>query len=147
MKRRVLFAYLLSAVFLSAVMLIFLSSCVSNLYRNRMLNYYSDDSVYVELTGVVKEKGSFDNLTIQVTDSSDDFYMYNMDIGNFMLYSNAEILLNIEEGDTIVFTSAPRQFYDGHFWPIVSLKKGGNELLSFEEGKKGLLKWIKEDFR
>lgn len=124
-----------------------LTSCLSDMYRKRMLDYYEDDSVYVELTGVVKEKGSFNNLTIEVTNSSADFYMYSMEIGDFMLYSNAEILVNIEENDTIVFISAPQQFYDGHIWPIVALKKGEQELLSFEEGKNSYLKWIKEDFR
>lgn len=128
-----------------------LTACSNEIYRKRMLDYYSVDSNYVKLTGVVLEKVKIRNeftntLSIKITSSDDDFYLYGTDTGDFHLYFDEELLDNIFEGDTIIFESAPRIFYDGQKYPIISLYKDGQELLSFAEGKSSYIEWIKNDF-
>ncbi len=127
-----------------------LTACADELCRNRMLEYYSDDSNYVELTGVVLEKVKNGNrltniLSIRVISSDDDFYMYGSDTGYFCVYSQ-KLLDSINVDDNIIFESAPRIFYDGQEYPILSLNKDGQELLSFAEGKNTFIEWIKNDF-
>lgn len=131
------------------IWLLFSASCISDTYRKRMLEYYADDNVYVQLTGEVIEKDTYSSaiLKIKITLFDSDFNLYGQDSDYFMLYSNIEILDSVYIGDIIEFTSAPRIFYDGQKFPILSLSKDGQELLSFEEGKSNYLKWIKEDFR
>lgn len=140
-------SFLLISIFCLILIIFSLTSCTNEMYQKRMLEYYSEDSNFVELTGIVKEKNQNNTLTVEVLTKSAEFELYNMEVGDFMLYTNVEILDNIELEDEIAFTSAPRQFYDGHKWPIVALSKGGQKLLSFEEGKENYINWIKNDFK
>ena len=150
MKKHYWARFIIISISLTVAML--LTACDNRVYQNRMLDYYLDDTNYVELTGVVIERVKngeefTDILSIKITSSEDEFYMYGSDTGEFCLYSNQGLLDNIFEGDVIVFKSAPRIFYDGHKYPIVSLKKEDQELLSFADGKSSYIDWIKEEFR
>lgn len=49
------------------------------------------------------------------------------------------ILDKIEIGDTITFTSAPRIFWDGYFFPIIQIATADEEILNLEEGYKNLM--------
>lgn len=134
---------------LSLLVSMTLTAC-KGMYKSRMIDYYCDDNNYVELTGVVVEKQYYRDeptnvLSIRVTSSNNDFYMYGSDTGSFCLYFPG-LLDKLCEGDTIIFTSAPRVFYDGQKYPIVSLSKDEQELLSFTDGKSNYIEWIKSEF-
>ncbi len=151
MKRFRWVCFAILSVSITIVLAMSLTACIDKMYQNRMVDYYSDDNNYVELTGNVIERvksgEEYTNvLTIKVTSSGDDFYMYGSDTGDFCLYFNQELLDGIFEGDTIIFKSAPRIFYDGQKYPIVSLNKEGKELLTFQEGKDSYIEWIKREF-
>ena len=59
---------------------------------------------------------------------------------NLNLVLERGILEKLEIGDEITFTSAPKYFGDGYMMPIVAISVNGEELLSFEEGHKNLMK-------
>ena len=120
--------------------------------KDSMLEYYSVDDNYGELTGTIVEKTEFTDsclLKINVTVGR-DFYLkdgieYDLPINDyFSIYEHAEIYDLIFVGDSIDFVSAPRIFYDGQNMPIVALKKDEEVLLSFERGKADYIEWIKD---
>ena len=143
--RRVCFSVLL----LSLLIAMTFTAC-NGIYKKRMLDYYCDDNNYVELTGVVVEKLYYRDeptnvISIRITASNNDFYMYGSDTGSFCLHSPG-LWDKLCEGDIIIFTSAPRIFCDGQKYPIVSLTKDEQELLSFTDGKDSYIEWIKSEF-
>lgn len=130
---------------------IFLSACDLLMSDRKMLDYYSDDSNYKELTGIVKNQnivGRDDNgrlLEIDVIIDKEGFFNASVPIEGcvFELYGLQDIYNSIFVGDTITFISAPMIFYNGHTPPIVYLEKDGEVLLTFEEGKEAYINWIK----
>ena len=50
------------------------------------------------------------------------------------------VLEKIETGSEITYTSATRYFGNGYYMPMVALSVDGEELLSFDEGYKNLMK-------
>ena len=121
--------------------------------RNRMLNYYTEDSNYVLLVGEIKNiKYSKDNkkifLEINIITSDHNIPTNSTTgYGEFAIINWDNYQLPINVGDDVVFTTAPMYFYDGHFLPIVHLEKDGQEYLSFSDGKEDYCNWIKESFK
>ena len=113
----------------------------------KMIKYYSDDSNYEEVTGIVKEKLDSEEMKVMVTT---EWHHYRSDTESryirFTLLSHSALSEYINVGDEITLISAPKYFYDGQTLPIIALKKDGEVLLSFEEGKADYLAWIQETF-
>ena len=114
--------------------------------REKMLKYYSDDSVYCNLCGEIKEKNDV-YLIIEVFTESHTFISRGENgYITFVIYGSS-CIEKIEVGDVIDFISAPMCFYNGHYMPIVYLEKEQEVLLSFEEGKTNYLNWINDTFK
>ena len=139
--------------FLLIFVILFLSSCdvFGEKKRRRMVEYYSNDEHYAELSGTVvsinedpyKEELELYINNLQVLSEIHDFPDYEDTYEeNFCLVYYKEISFDINMGDEIVFTSAPGSFYNGHNKPIVALKRGEEILLTFEDGKEAYLDWI-----
>lgn len=134
-------------VFLLVSILLCLSmvSCSALMYlintptRERMLDYYADDSNYVEVQGIVV--GITQN-SIMVDIDGDHPFDYALSDGQPWFQLLAPV--DLEIGDLVTLVSAPGIFYDGHRSPIAALEKDGEILLSFEEGKRLCLEEAKE---
>ena len=136
MYRKGLFKHLL----LMLLTMTFLTGCV---LPNEKA-YYADSNHYIRSDAVVE------NIIYDEGDKEIVFWLQELDeayvTSSFIIRGrSAELLLEndvfdkIKIGDTITFTSAPRIFGNGHFFPIVQLAVSGDELLSFEEGHQNLL--------
>ena len=133
--------------FLLIFVILFLSSCdvFGEKKRRRMVEYYSNDEHYAELSGTVAsiEAPYIRVNNIQVLTEIHDFPVYKTtDQEKFTIVCYKDLSFNINVGDEIVFTSAPGSFYNGHNKPIVELKRGEDVLLTFEDGKAAYLDWI-----
>ncbi len=136
LKKAVLVLYLLC-------LLVFSTSCAAE----KMKDYYSRKSNYVNATGVVthisyNEDGSalylgFSDLNPQFDDNS-----FKIVGDNLSIVQQNGIDGKLEIGDQVDFITAARYFGDGYVMPIVELTINGEELLSFEEGVSNLLKWL-----
>ena len=113
----------------------------------KMIKYYSDDSNYEEVTGIVKEKRDSEYIIVMITT---EYHTYYSDTEShyirFTLWSHSALTEHINVGDEITLISSSMRFYASHTLPIIALKKDGEVLLSFEEGKAGYLAWIQEKF-
>jgi hypothetical protein len=121
--------------------------------RNKMLPYYENDQSYGKLEGIilsVEYSKDLDELFLKIIadGTNPEFEERSRTEGymRFVLVHWSEYAFPLEEGDTVVFTSAPMYFYNGHVWPIVQLEKEGIEYLSLFEGKANYLRWIEEHF-
>ena len=124
---------------------ILLSGCAadSRILIRKMNEKYSNNQNYVVLTGTIVEVVR-EGYVFEI--KSEDLKSYlNYDTERFKIHGKPIEDLNV--GDEIVFTTVVFHFYNGHVLPIVELKKDGIVLLSFEEGKQNLLRWVNEDFR
>ena len=139
--------------FLLIFVMLFLSSCdvFGEKKRRRMVEYFSNDEYYAELSGTVasiRESPYSEELVLyinnlQVLTEIHDFPDYEDTYEEkFCLVYYKEISFDINVGDEIVFTSAHMHFYNGHCLPIVELKRGEDVLLTFEDGKAAYLDWI-----
>lgn len=135
------------------LILFILSSCDMNApLRNKMIDYYSDNEVYSELYGRITSmeySESAKEIVIEI-DILTQNHSFPLDPQTgwceFSIRTTSEGSLNIHIGDEIEFTSAPMYFYNGHRLPILSLKKGDETILEFEEGKERYILWIVETF-
>ncbi len=121
-----------------------LSSCRYSDYllAKKMLEKYSNDQNYVELSGEIIESNK-NTVVIKCTELKN--YRSSPDeICTYYIYSNQ--ILDLASGDHINFVTVPFHFYNGHKFPIVELKIDGNTLLEFEEGKENLIEWVKLTF-
>lgn len=115
--------------------------------RKEMIEYYAEKDNYVTITGTVShvklsEDSSalylaFDDMSKQLSDNNFKVIGDNLIIVQDRLGDGT-----IQPGDKLVFITAPRYFGDGYVMPIVSIKKDGVELLSFEDGVNNLLAWL-----
>lgn len=133
--------------FLLIFVMLFLSSCdvFGEKKRRRMVEYFSNDEHYAELSGTVAsiEAPYIRVNNIQVLTEIHDFPIYKTtDQEIFAIVNYKDLSFNINVGDEIVFTSAHMHFYNGHRLPIVELKRGEDVLLTFEDGKAAYLDWI-----
>lgn len=49
----------------------------------------------------------------------------------------------IKVGDQIEFVTAPKYFGDGYVMPIVAMKRDSVELLSYDDGVRELIVWLR----
>ena len=143
----------LISVLCCCIFAIFLISCACSdrILGNSMIEYYSDDSNYVQVEGTIMSVYQFPNTQecmyyIKINTEGHNFQMRNDGTVPFEIYSDLEVDLELQEGDEIVFISAPMFFYNGHHLPIVSLEKDNISYLSFEKGKADYLDWITSAF-
>ena len=142
------------SLFLVAILSIFfLASCNFNEpLRNNMLDYYNKDNVYSELTGEIKSikyKEGIDELFIEIelAEIKNDFSVNAVTgYGEFTIVNWSKYNFALEANDTIIFTSAPMYFYNGHILPIVALSKNEEIYISFNEGVSTYINWIQETF-
>ena len=117
-------------------------------YRNRMLDYYQDDTNFYQATGTIKEVAKKDDegCRLQMENLSYDREVYGWDPCWYVIhYSDADELWKTwapEEGMTITFTSADCIFYDGYTWPIVAVTYEGETMINFATGKAKLIEWV-----
>lgn len=131
----------------------FFSSCDVNApLRTKMLDYYSDTEVYSVLYGkivsvLVDEEARQMIVEIDILTQGHSFPL-NPQTGlcQFAIVNFTEEDATICVGDDIEFTSAPMYFYNGHYLPLLSLKKGDTEIMTLEEGKERYMSWIKQTF-
>ena len=136
----------LSVIVLLLGVLFQLSSC----YNAENRKYYADKNNYVAATGTVSYIRYDTSPTTWVCIAFDDLEPNVFSENCFKLIGdNADITLKrgikekLKEGDHIEFISAPQYFGDGYIMPIVAITVNGEELLTFEEGYAGLLKFLK----
>lgn len=134
------------------LVVIFCNACDINApLRNKMVAYYSQDKNYFELSGTVKSveyREDIDELFIEMDILTDEhhFPLNGDGYGEFTVVNWSKLSFHLEINDTIALTSAPDYFYNGHILPIVSVKKGDDEYLSFAKGKANYLSWIHTSF-
>ena len=114
----------------------------------QMRKVYSDPSNFMTVTSKVDDMGYGENgptIYFRFDDLPSGFSFNHFRI----VGKNAEILLEkgirqkVHEGDEIEFITSPWYLGNGYVMPIVGLTTAdGEELLSFEEGQKNLLKSI-----
>ena len=130
------------------IMMCFVFFIVGACDNAKMRKVYSDPSNFITVTGEVAYIGldmDSSTLTMKVTDLSENFGDDYFEI----VGKNLEIVLEkgirqkVHEGDEIEFITSPWYLGDYYIMPIVGLTTAaGEELLSFEDGQKNLLKWI-----
>ena len=111
--------------------------------RKHMIEYYSDDSNYISLNGVIVSI-YYGQREIDIATEDSDITAEGPVPFNVMIDLN--VLDEMQVGDEITFVTAPMSFYNGHIWPIVAVEKDGKTYLSFEDGKASYLEWIDETF-
>ncbi len=122
-------------------LLVFSTSCTAR----KMKDYYSQKNNYVNATGIVthisynEDKSAlylgFSDLTPQFDDDS-----FKIVGDNVLIVQQNGIDEKIKIGDQVDFITAPKYFGDGYVMPIVAISVDGEELLSFDEGYKNLMK-------
>lgn len=141
----------LIAWLLSVICILQLCGC-NGPYRRRMKEYYSNDAVFENVSGIIREierenyDGEiFDMMVIYLTRASEAFTKQSHGDVFFRIWGMEEEdwgRAAFKVGDKIDFISAPRYFFDGHKWPIVAIVKDGVTYLEYEKGKAALLDWV-----
>ncbi|MBO5701901.1 MAG: hypothetical protein J6S71_05645 [Clostridia bacterium] len=141
--------HIVSCLAILMCLIISLSSCdFSKPLRTKMQSYYSDDTNYVTLSGIVASMSDDGRkLGIKITTENhgithpklEDIYEFHV------FFEDDEAWVGIELNDPVTFTTAPMYFYNGHILPIVFLAKDGEVYLELEDGKAQLLTWVEND--
>lgn len=140
--KKIFFSVLLAALILS------LTSCgVSSKYK--MVKYYSDESNFIAVNGVVDWLNyndarsmlylSFSNMDTALSDNC-----FKIVGDNLKITQQNGIDSKLQIGDSVCFITAPRYFGDGYVMPIVEITVNGEKLLAFDEGHENLLMWLKQ---
>lgn len=129
-----------------SVALIFVSFTACN--RKEMISYYSDESYYITVTGIVSyiSYNTYSNsLYLCFTDLS-----FGFDDNCFKVVGeNIPIVQEkIENFDTlcgkeVTFVTAPKYFGDGYVMPLVSLTVDDETILNYQDGFTNFLEWLK----
>lgn len=134
-------------------LILLLTACDFNApLRNKMLDYYNKDDNYVQVTGVILKTEyleEIDQLRIGIEMLTKDHSfssVVEVEHVDFVIVHWSQYNFELETNDTVVFTSAPFYFYNGHIYPIVEIWKDGQEYLSFQEGKAAYIEWIENTF-
>ncbi len=120
--------------------------------RKAMTEYYSQKDNYKELCGEILSTEYYESsdvlfLEIDLVENKYDFQInkstgrFEFELNNWSTYD-----FSLKEGDFIEFISAPMHFYNGHTPPIVGLKLGDVEYISFDDGIRKYLSWVEEAF-
>lgn len=115
----------------------------------KMKDYYSQESNYVNATGIVTHIAYDEDepaLYLGFSDLNPEFDDINFKIvgDNLSIVQENGIDEKIEIGDRIDFVSAPRYFGDGYVMPIVEISVNEEKLLDFDKGFENLLNWLED---
>lgn len=145
MRKRILDIKKVTLAISLLCLLVVSTSCIAQ----KMKEYYSEKSNYVNATGIVthisynEDKSAlylgFSDLNPQFDDNSFKIVGDNLPI---VLQNGIDQKIKI--GGRVDFITAARYFGDGYVMPIVEISVDEEELLSFEEGFDNLLKWLDE---
>ena len=130
-------------VILLLCLFVFSTSCASR----KMKDYYSQESNYVNATGIVTHISYDENRSALYLGFSDldpqfDDNSFKIVGDNLPIVQQNGIDEKIEIGDQVTFITAARYFGDGYVMPIVEISVNEEELLNFEEGLANFLKWL-----
>ena len=121
-----------------ATFIILLFSCDFNApLRKKMIKYHLD-GVVISINDIILE--------IDILTPNHVFPINTNGYQRFIAINADSYIVDLSEGDEISFTSAPMHFYNGHYLPIISIKKGDTVYMTFEEGKKLYLEFINTVF-
>ena len=139
--------------FLVALSISLLCACDVNApLRTKMLDYYSNAENYSFLKGkissvVVDEEERQIHLEIDILTPGHAFTSNpHTGLSQFIIVDFTEEERKLSVDEEVEFMSAPMYFYNGHVLPVVSLKVGDTEIMTFEEGRERYLLWIKQTF-
>lgn len=129
-------------VLLLVFSILVLSSCT-----NAKIDYYSLKANYVDAVGTVESisyNEDYASIYFNFTDIAPSFdnTCFKIVGQNVKIVLEKDIYAKIQIGDQVQFVTAPRHFGDGYIMPIVSISVEGEELLTFEDGYRNLLKWL-----
>ena len=113
----------------------------------KMLNYYSDTSVYRVVVGEVLDiSGDLEEnrIYIYLTEIPDGFSKNSFVIAGkpAAIAKKNGFEAKIKRGSRVELVSAPRYFWDGFHMYIVALSVEGEEVLSFDDGYAGLIEYL-----
>jgi hypothetical protein len=152
MKRVITFVMILLTILCVLIGIIVARGGLNAPLRNKMVDYYSKNESYSVLQGKVssvkiQEDIREIHIMVDILTPGHDFPLIpRTNLGEFVIVDYTVEETSISVGDEIEFTSAPMYFYNGHDLPVVSLRIGDTEILSFEEGKERYLSWVKHTF-
>ena len=120
--------------------------------RSKMLDYYGQDKNYIELSGIIKgityRKNNELIIEVDLLNGTEIFsHNHETELSEFVLVNWSTYDFSFALSDTIIFSSAPMYFYNGHILPIVHIEKEGVVLLTIEKGKESYLNWIEKTFK
>ena len=143
MRKRILDIKKVTLAISLLCLLVVSTSCIAQ----KMKEYYSEKSNYVNATGIVthisynEDKSAvylgFSDLNPQFDDNSFKIVGDNLPI---VLQNGIE--QKIEIGDQVDFITVAKYFGDGYVMPVVEISINEEELMSFEEGVANLLEWL-----
>ena len=143
-KKNIIIAIVFSVILIFSIFVGIVPIFYNPSLSPRMVEYYSNNQNYVELEGEIVEICPIDTIYLFVSVEygfEQAFIDGSYNKCPFQLFSPKNIIDFLAVGDVIKIISATRCFYDGHVSSIVSLELNGEVLLTFEEGKAGLLEW------
>lgn len=120
--------------------------------KSKMVEYYSNTENYSALNGTVSSVKIIEDsreilIEIDILTPEHEFPLNAAtNLCEFVIVNYAEEEKSISVGDEIEFVSAPMYFYNGHHLPVVSLRVGETEIMTFEEGQSRYLSWINQTF-
>ena len=120
-----------------------------NPFLHKKINdYYSNDSNFYKFRACINEVEEIGYIYIDYPQSLDERYSSDIPFkdNNFMRMFSTNIETTWEKfnptvGMEIEFYGSFAQFYNSQPYFIIEITIGGNEILSFEDGKTALLQW------
>lgn len=142
MKKR---AYYLKRIFLIIAVFVLIVSLIIDYCKSIEKRYYFDKNNYITEDAVVDNivyDKKCNELVFWLSEINEAYQGSVFKIKGESVDPLLErgILEKIEIGSEITYTSALEYFGNGYSMPIVALSVDGEELLSFDEGYKNLLK-------
>jgi hypothetical protein len=136
------------------ILLLFISFLLTGCYSNQMNKYYSDEDNYTEIIGIIDNieyNENYKALYITIRYDKQEYDRYKSYDGVFKIIDENDKILKensfydeVNIGDKVTFTTAPKVFGDGYFLPIVSVEANEKIYLDFEKGKENLLNSIEK---
>ena len=140
MKKR---GYYLRRIFLIIAVFVLIVSLIIDYLKSVEKRYYFDKNNYITEDAVVENIIYEEDYLLFVLSGINEAYQGSVFIiegESLDVLLERGILEKIETGSEITYTSATRYFGNGYYMPMVALSVDGEELLSFDEGYKNLLK-------
>ncbi len=131
-------------------MFLFSKSDVNINMKAKMLSYYSEDSSYIALKGLVLSKTNNASIKVHITTKNAVFFTDESGNQEYSFYDNIDDIQTIKLGDEIKFFTTRRRFYNS-IYPIIALI-GRDKITYLEcypcliEGKKNYIEWIEKTF-